>query len=73
MIDYKAFETAVKEIVAEDRWLHILPAVPDGLRSRFLSAIKAGIGMPYAFDLVLVSKSMTDSAFEQKLRDITIR
>lgn len=73
MIEFKAFEAEVLQYVKDDRWLHILPSVPEDCRLRFISAIQAGVAMPFAFDLVLVSKHMKDNEFEKKLEEITVR
>lgn len=72
MSDYKEFEAAVLRHITGDRWLHILPSVPADSRQRFLLAVQGGVALPQAYDLILVSKQMTDNEFAQKLRDITI-
>ncbi len=70
MKDRKEFEKQVKILVpGNDKWMHILHAVPEEHSHRFLDALQKGINMPTAFDLVLVSKHMTDTDFHQKLKE----
>lgn len=54
-----------------EEWQHILPGVPPVYRARFIKVLDRGIDMPTAFDLVLVTKHMSNKEFQDKLDEMS--
>lgn len=64
MLSYKEFEAEVKEMVLEyEQWHHLLAAIPHQYRRRYIDTLMAGWDMPAAFDIVMTSTHMEDSAY----------
>lgn len=71
MSGYRKFEEKVHERVgADNEWLHILAGIPVNGRNRFLLLLDHDVDMPTAFDIILVTKEMTDEDFLKKLEDV---
>lgn len=71
MLHYEDFEQVIKAEAEREfeLWRHILPAIPTAYRYRFAYTIKKGMTLPLAFDLVMLSQSLKDNAFEDFLND----
>ena len=71
MIGFEDFITEVKKISSDfNNWAHVLPSVPVAHRLRYIEAVRAGLPMATAFDLVLLTANMNNNDFEKKLEEI---
>lgn len=69
MQDYNDFEATVKKLpLYQEKWVHILPEIQPSHRQRFIDVMNRGVDMPNAFDLILITKDMSDELFDIKLR-----
>lgn len=71
MLSYNEFKKIVLERYKGEEWQHILPGVPPVYRMRFINILDKGVDMPTAFDLVLVTKHMSDKDFRAKLEEVS--
>lgn len=66
MLHYERFQEIVlgKAGSMATQWLHVLPAIPIANRNRFVYTIDKGIDIPQAFDMIMLSQSLPDEAYE---------
>lgn len=62
-MDFDVFKETVKEITPGKRWQHVLPAVPEWHRQRFIDTLRTGAKIPQAYEVVINARNMTDEAF----------
>lgn len=71
-MEFSEFEHIVKKCEGyKAYWEHILPGVPQEYRERFINTIEKGVHMPMAFDLILMTKKLSDDEFYKKLEEQT--
>jgi hypothetical protein len=68
-MNFEDFKAVVMEVAPGKRWLHVLPAVPEWYRQRFVDVLKAGAKIPQAYDVVMNNRNVTDEAFYTMLKN----
>ena len=73
MLNYKDFETLVVgyEPMENEKWKHILPAVPLAHRHRFVKTYEKGFDIPTCFDLVMTSQTIKEKEYEDFLNKMS--
>ncbi len=66
MLNYKDFETLVVgyEPMENEKWKHILPAVPLAHRHRFVKTYEKGFDIPTSFDMVMTSQTINEKEYD---------
>lgn len=72
MMSYAEFVERIQELnSANEKWLHILPSIRLEHRQRYIQLLEKGMDMPKAFDLLLLTKNVSDEEFKSKLQDLS--
>lgn len=67
-MNFEDFKEAVIVLAPGKRWQHVLPAVPEWHRQRFVDVLKAGAKIPQAYDVVMDNRNMADDMFYTMLK-----
>ena len=71
MLDYAKFIESIKQDTDEyEQWAHVLPAVPETQRERFLKIITMGLNIPKAYDLIIITKDLTEEEFDKEIKSL---
>ena len=67
MLQYESFENSIKAVSGKlfAEWRHLLPAVPLAFRHRFLETVKKGFTLAKSFDMIMLSQTLADAAYEE--------
>lgn len=65
---FEDFKATVMELAPGKRWQHVLPAVTEWHRQRFVDVLKKGAKIPQAYDVVMENRNMADEAFYTMLK-----